>query len=393
MAFLAKRFVNKPFNPLIVMTKTSPTLAILASFSGQGGVERMLLNLLEHSPKTPLLLFTLRRDHPELAQLPEHIEQIALPKHYAFAVNALAKYLQQRQPDVLLAAKERGGILAIKARQQAQVKTKIFIRLGTHLSAALRFPWQKFWRYGQIRRYFPQADGIFAVSQGVADDFIAICPPLAPRLQVLPNPTVRPEILTLAQAPCPHPWLDNYAVIIGVGRLTRQKDFSTLIQAFARLAAKNPQLRLMILGEGQERRRLLTMAAALGVGERLALVGYVKNPYAYVARAKLFVLSSRWEGSPNVLIEALSLGIPVVATACPSGPREILQDGRFGALVAVGAVAALAAAMEETLENPLDSNILRAAVAPFQVENSRRAYWAAMGLAADDKAVADNTCQ
>lgn len=156
------------------------------------------------------------------------------------------------------------------------------------------------------------------------------------------NPNITPEFYAQAREPVDHPWFgpDQPPVIMGVGGLRTQKDFATLIQAFALLHARLP-CRLMILGQGRQQGRLLRLTRDLGVAEDVALPGFESNPYRFLARAKLFALSSLWEGSPNVLTEALALGTPVVSTDCRSGPREITRDGSFGALVPVGDVAAL----------------------------------------------------
>jgi glycosyltransferase involved in cell wall biosynthesis len=140
-------------------------------------------------------------------------------------------------------------------------------------------------------------------------------------------------------------------VVLGVGRLTRQKDFPTLIRAFAAVRRRHAA-RLIILGEGEDRPGLEALAGQLGVAHDVALPGFQDNAVAYMAASRLFVLSSTWEGLPTVLIEALAAGTRVVSTDCPNGPREILQDGRLGALVPVGDVAALAAAMIEALCRP-----------------------------------------
>jgi glycosyltransferase involved in cell wall biosynthesis len=102
---------------------------------------------------------------------------------------------------------------------------------------------------------------------------------------------------------------------------------------------------LLILGEGAERPALEALVTQLGLDDAVSMPGFVENPYAYMARAALFVLSSRWEGLPTVMIEALCCGLPLVATDCPSGPREILRDGEYGQLVPVGNAPALAQAM------------------------------------------------
>jgi glycosyltransferase involved in cell wall biosynthesis len=195
------------------------------------------------------------------------------------------------------------------------------------------------------------------------------------RIAVVRNPVITPRLQELAQRAPAHPWLEaaRDPVILGAGRLTVQKDFATLIRAFARLREKRP-CKLIILGEGRQRAKLQALAAELGIAEAVDLPGFSDNPYACMARASLFVLSSRWEGSPNVLTEAMSLGTPVVSTDCPSGPREILADGRYGPLVPVGDWQALATAMQQVLDAPPDSDSLRRAVQEYDVETSASRY-------------------
>jgi glycosyltransferase involved in cell wall biosynthesis len=208
----------------------------------------------------------------------------------------------------------------------------------------------------------------------------------AARLAVIRNPVVTPRLEVLAQEPPPHPWLAEAGgppVIIGMGRFTEQKDFFTLIRAFARLRAGR-DCRLLLLGRGQLQAEYQVLAARLGVAVDIAFPGFAANPYSYLARARLFVLSSAWEGSPNALTEALALGVPVVATDCPSGPRELLAGGRYGPLVAVGDDAALAAALAATLDAPLPAGQLRQAAADYTVEASTHAYLRVLGLASQE---------
>jgi glycosyltransferase involved in cell wall biosynthesis len=158
-----------------------------------------------------------------------------------------------------------------------------------------------------------------------------------------------------------------------MGRLTRQKDFPSLLRAFAKVRAERP-CKLVILGEGGDREKLERLARELGIDEDFYLPGFAPNPYKYLRRADLFVLSSAWEGSPNVLTEALALGIPVVATDCPSGPREVLDGGKFGPLVRVGDVDGLAEAMRQVLDHPPEAEFLKKTVENYTVEKSSRRY-------------------
>jgi len=363
-----------------------PDLSILVSFSGEGGVERMVLNLVNafagRGLQVHLLLIKTRSRH--LGELHPAIRVIELGgRHTTTSLLPLIRYLRTWRPCSLLAAKDRAGRLAVVARALAGTPTRLVVRLGTNLSAALAHrSSSKLWlRRAAIRLFYPRIDRIIAVSEGVRQDTVAVAGIDPERIAVVRNPVITPRLLELAQRAPTHPWLQaaGHPVILGAGRLTVQKDFATLIRAFARLREKRP-CRLIILGEGRQKAKLQALAAELGVAEAVDLPGFSDNPYACMARANLFVLSSRWEGSPNVLTEAMSLGTPVVSTDCPSGPREILADGRHGPLVPVGDWQALATAMQQVLDAPPDSDSLREAVREYAVETSASRYLEILGV-------------
>ena len=233
-----------------------------------------------------------------------------------------------------------------------------------------------------MARLYPGVDHIIAVSEGVRQDTLGLSGLPAARVSVVRNPVITPGLQHQAQAPPPHPWLAparDRPVLLGAGRLTRQKDFPTLLKAFAQVRAQRP-CRLVILGEGRERADLQALAGTLGVAADLHLPGHADNPYAWMAAADLFVLSSAWEGSPNVLTEALACGTPAVATDCPSGPRELLADGAYGPLVPVGDTAALREAILATLAAPPPAADLAAAVAEYRAETSAARYLEILGL-------------
>jgi glycosyltransferase involved in cell wall biosynthesis len=370
----------------MTVNESAPRLAVFASFSGQGGVERMLANLaagfLEAGVGVDLVLARAHGEH--LAAIPQGVRVLQLgTRHTGTALPGLVRYLRENRPAAVLAAKDRAIRVALLARRLSGVEIPLVGRLGTTVSAALqgKSRLRKFGWYAGMRLFYPHVDRLVTVSQGVKEDLLAITGLPSERVAVIRNPVITPELHRLAAEEVTHPWLvkPDLPVIVGMGRLTRQKGFPDLIAAFARLRRRRP-CRLLILGEGRDRERLKSLAARLGVDGDVELTGFLANPYAVLARASLFVLSSLWEGSPNALTEALALGRPAVATDCPSGPREILAGGKYGPLVPVGDVAALAEAMEQTLSRPLPPETLRAAVADYTVEASARRYLEALGL-------------
>ena len=358
-----------------------PKIGVFVSFSGMGGVERMILNLCEgllhYDCQVDLLPIKYRSEHLS-GQLPASLSVRRLAAdHTLTSLPALVHYLRTTRPDALLSAKNRANQIAIVARAIARVPTRIVVRIDTTVTAALagknrlrRMAW-----YLPMRFLYPKADAVIAVSQGVARDIAFITGIELACIKVVPNPVISDQIFRQAREPVSHAWLDGLdePVIMGIGRLTRQKDFPTLIRAFARLR-KWVASRLIILGEGNDRGDLQVLAKQLSVEDFVDMPGFVDNPYAYLSRADMFVLSSSWEGSPTVLTEALALGVPVVSTDCPSGPREILHNGVVGKLVPVGNPEMLAEAMRETLSNPPDEVVLKNAVREYTVESSSRRH-------------------
>jgi len=359
---------------------TNPKIAIFVSFSGAGGVERMILNLLKGLVDLgiSLDLIPVKMQSTHIRSLPPEVKIVDLgSSHTLSSLPRLVRYLKSERPAAFLAAKDRANQTAVLARSLAGVPTRLVLRMGTTLSGALagrsRLK-ERFW-YFRMRLLYPHADAVVAVSKGVADDLgsRALLPPSL--LRVIENPVITSELLSMADEPLDHPWFHDRdrPVIIGAGRLTRQKDFMTLVKAFAHVR-KYRSCRLVLLGEGRDRPRIEKLACQLGITGDVDLPGFVKNPYTYMSKSAVFVLSSAWEGSPNVLTEAMALGTPVVATDCPSGPREILENGRFGSLVPIGNPEALAHAILTTLEAPIEKNLLKNAVRAYTVETSSKRY-------------------
>jgi glycosyltransferase involved in cell wall biosynthesis len=293
------------------------------------------------------------------------------------SIPALVSYLRRERPNAMLSVFGYVNIIALWAWRLAGVRTRLFVneQNTVSLEAGNASSWSVRVTPRLIKHFYPWANGIVTVSQGVRDDLAHLTNIPEERISVIFNPSVvGSDVLEKAQVPLNHPWFKpgQPPVLIAVGRLQIQKDYPTLIQAFAQVRRVRP-VRLLILGEGTERPLLEQLIAELGLQQDVHLPGFVKNPYAYMAKSSLFVLSSRWEGLPTVLIEALCCGTPAVATDCPSGPREILENGRYGRLVPVGDVDALANAITLSLSNNTQSPPAES-WQPYEVETVTHQY-------------------
>ncbi|MBC7220193.1 glycosyltransferase [Candidatus Bipolaricaulota bacterium] len=296
----------------------------------------------------------------------------------------LVRYLRTAKPEGLISAKDYANVVAILAKSLARVSTRVIVSIHTTLSKHVQYA--KGFRERAIvpllaRQLYPRAYVIVAVSNGVADDLAQFLGLPRGRISVIYNPVIDENLFAVAREPVDHPWFapGGPPVILSVGRLTAAKDYPTLIAAFAEVRQRR-DARLAILGEGEERPRLHDLLRRLGLESDVWLPGFVEPPYPYLARASLFVVSSIWEGLPTAIIEALALGVPVVSTDCPSGPREILDNGRFGELVPVGDADALADAILRALDTPHDPERLRERAKQFSVGNAVAQYLALLGL-------------
>jgi glycosyltransferase involved in cell wall biosynthesis len=298
---------------------------------------------------------------------------------------ALADYLRRHGPDVLLSAASHTSLTALAGRRLSGAGTPLVLRLSTHLTASHAGALNLFnrMRYLTACRWFSEADAVIAVSGDIAEDIAQHAGVARHRIRTIYNPIFTEDLAERASAPLDHPWFEEGGppVILGVGRLAARKDFPTLIKAFAAVRGRRAA-RLVILGEGSLRKELTTLAHSLGIAADFEMPGYVGNPLAWMSRASLFVLSSSCEGLPGVLIEAMAAGCPVVSTDCPSGPAEILENGKYGILVPVGDHVALAEAIEAALDAPHDPQRMRARAADFSVNRAVDDYLEVLSHAA-----------
>ena len=329
-------------------------IAIFFHDLGIGGAERVMLQLAQGFVESghPVDLVLARAEGPLLTEVPSRVQIVDLKTRSPIQMFfGLISYLREKRPSVLLSPFEVTSVIAILAKKITRLPVRVIIRVSVHISRNKRnVRWKKALEKFVVSRVYLWADGIITVSEGVAEDLSIYTGIPLERITVIYNPVISDQLLKAVEAPTNHRFFSDseYPVVLGVGRLAEQKDFSTLIGAFDILRKKIPA-RLIILGDGEERSHLENLIQAFGLQELVDLPGFDTNPFAFMRRASMFVLSSKWEGLPGVLIQALACGCPVVSTNCLSGPSEILKDGQYGYLVPVGDVDAMANAMEMTL--------------------------------------------
>jgi len=360
-----------------------PTVAILAPLRGWGGLERSFAILCQEFVRAGVVpeIVQLRGGGlPYPASLPSQVRSVDLEtRSKRDGIPKVARYLRQHAPAAVVTAKDHSAQVALLARYWARVAVPVFVSATNMPSVVIRRSLQR----AMARRLYPSADGIIAVSRGVADDVITTLRVPEHRVHVIYNPVITRDFEARCRANIDSQWLDEESdtpVIVSAGRFTQQKDFVTLIDAFAQLRTTRPA-RLLLLGEGEDRAQLEARVAAHGLTADIALPGHVSDPVPYMRQASLFAFASRYEGLGNVLVEALASGTRIVATDCPSGPREILADGRYGRLVPMGDAAALASAMGSALDEPRPPTAdVEAACHPFTAPAVAHQYLRLLGL-------------
>jgi glycosyltransferase involved in cell wall biosynthesis len=341
-------------------------LAIFLPGLYEGGAERVTLHLAEAiaSQGYDVDLVLVRAEGPNLYLVPRNIRMIDLhSRNTFFSLFPLIAYLIKEKPHALLSGLFT-NILAVLAVMLTRRKTKVVICEHNTLSVQVKNN-RGDWRFRLMpvlaRMIYPKADQIVAVSEGVREDLSEITSIPGSRIRVIYNPVITPELIRKGQEFPDHPWFQpgQPPVILGMGRLVPVKDFDFLIEVFS-LVRKVVPARLIIFGEGPERTNLQNLIRGLGMDGEVHLPGFIENPYPFLSHSALFVLSSRHEGLPGVLIEAMAFGIPLISTDCPSGPREILEGGKHGRLVPVGDRKSLEVAILDGLEgriSPPDRNV------------------------------------
>ena len=322
-------------------------------------------------------LVTIRGDGPLSDQVPPHVRLVDLrAKRALVSLPPLLRYLRHSRPDVLISTGTTANVVALIARLCSSRRMQLIVRESNTLSSAIDA--SRGWERAVLKAYtwlLPAAGVVVANSSGSATDLQGTVPRLRSPVAVIHNPVVWDDHLDRAALPVDHPWLNNHEVpvVLAAGRLVPQKDFGTLLRAVSQLAEER-DVRLIVIGEGPERAALNRLAKKLGIESIVDFPGFQLQPLSFMARARVFALSSRYEGSPNVLIQAMGTGTPLVSTDCPNGPREILEDGQWGKLVPVGDWTALARAIGETLDRPASSEELIQRASDFSAESSIDLY-------------------
>lgn len=364
--------------------KIGARLLVTGFRPGPGGIGRVMVNLINGFARAGLDVHLLvgPGDFPalasDLAGVPVHRLDM---KGGGQAVEGLRSFLRELSPQAVLSNRDDASTMLVAAMASMPVRPRLVLRIGIHAPEKLRWrnPISRWRRRRELISTYRGADLLIGNSEGVCQGLSELLGVTAPPISTIYNPLDVDRARRLAEESPDHPWFlgGGGRLLVSVGRLVRMKDQTTMLRAFARLPG---DFRLVVFGEGRQRPRLQALAEKLGVAGRFDLPGYADNPFPYLERADLFVLSSRFEGSPNALLESLAVGTPAVSTDCPSGPREILGEGCYGMLVPVGDYRKLADAILDTLDRPPSDTLLEEAVQRFDLGHAVQQYAEALHL-------------
>ncbi|MCH8504966.1 MAG: glycosyltransferase [Ectothiorhodospiraceae bacterium] len=372
-----------------------PDIALFGMFRPWGGTYRRLMNQIHVWTRDgwSVELVTFRDGemfYPD--EMPSSVQCVHLGTRGKLATTlALWRYLRRRRPQVILSVNHISNVILAQVGRLPDTGTRRFLSVPNTFGESDKLaaePQRREQKFKEIRRLYPRSDGVIAVSDGVRDDLLNNVGLRGVTVERIYSGSVAQVTLERAGEPVDHPWLADKTcpVILSAGRLVPQKDYATLLRAFARLRERR-EARLIIVGKGRDQEELEALSKELGIQDAVDLPGFVDNPYAWMARSDVFALSSRWEGLVNVVMEALGLGVPIVSTDCPSGPREILAGGRYGILVPMKDPDALAEGIDRTLRGEAPQFNREDAVRPFRAETAAQAYLDFFGLQHPKQAV------
>ena len=320
------------------LKKIKKVCLFVPSFSG-GGAEKVMVTVANYLTtlgiKIDFVIFKNQGPFRELINEKVNIIDLKASR-VLFGIFKLARYLNQTKPQICLSAMRHSNI-AILAAKYLSFSTMPIIISEHNDPSILRKRKNGIFLRSFMNLLYPFADQIVAVSKGVAEqlhDMLAIEPM---KISVIYNPVITSEIYLKSEEDIDLSYFAGKKLIIAAGRLTDQKDYSTLLKAFSIVRDKIKNCNLIILGEGDQQSQLIELARKLGIESHTFFKGFVDNPFKWMKNADIFVLSSKFEGLGNVIIEALACSTQVISTDCPSGPKEILKDGEYGDLVPVGA--------------------------------------------------------
>ena len=366
-----------------VSTSSRPVAIFVPSVRG-GGAERAMLMFARELVTSgfPVDLVTTSFEGTLGETVPKGVRVVDLKSAKTiYALPRLVRYLRKRKPRALFSTIMNANIVAVWAARFSGVNMPVIVRESNAPVSTPKLSLSHRVIFRLAPYTYAHSNGVIAVSHGVAEELGIMAPSIRNKVHVVPTPVISDDVIRQGAMPVDHPWLvtKDKPVILSAARLQKHKGFLTLLHAFKKLRER-VDARLLVIGEGAYRSRIEKEIQDLQLSEHVSLHGFQTNPFAFMSRADAFVLASEFEGLPNVLVQAMAFGTPVVATDCRSGPSEILCGGRFGKLVPVGDVDALAAALEQALNEPRQHAAQEHARRVYSAQSAAAAYRSLAGL-------------